>query len=99
MSELVITTNSHRRPLEYWEQLTEEEQKEFDWYDPCKDTDPFFRYKGRVYCLGEFMRTDHFEGWDGYLMDTYFSGILIRWPVEEWGDIDTDSIIVGWYYS
>jgi hypothetical protein len=36
-----------------------------------------------------------FQGWDGYSSDSYFSGIVIKYPP----DNDYDFIIVGWYCS
>ena len=43
----------------------------------------FFRYRGWLYSLDEFMRTDdggelRIAGWDGSMADTYFSGVVIR---------------------
>ena len=93
---MVVKTNNHPRELIYWEQLTSNEQKEMNLYDAMS---PFFRYKGQVYCIDDFSKTDHFLGWDGYISDTFFSGILVRYPVEEWGEVVTDGIIVGRYFS
>ena len=91
-----IRTDNHSRELIYWEQLTSDEQEEMDFHDASS---PFFRYKGQVYSMSDFSKTGHFPGWDGYMSDTFFSGVLVRYPVEEWGEIVTDSIIVGQYFS
>jgi hypothetical protein len=97
-----IISNYHRRELLYWEQLTEAEREEHDWYDPDTDSYEFFHYKDWTYCIADFT-TSHPDlkalGWDGQHNDTYFSGILIKYPVEDYGDIDTEHIIVGWFYS
>lgn len=102
-----IITNGHRRSILYGFELTEEERKEFDWLDNCDtlswDDAEFFRYKGWVYCLSDIMRVDKhspfYPNWDGYVSEAFFSGILVRYPKEEWGDYDTEHIIVGSYYS
>ena len=99
MSELRIITNNQPRDLLMWHELTDAERKELDYITNPEDrgTD-FFRYKGWIYDVGEFeLPGDHFPGWDGYHGDSFFSGILIRYPREEWGALDTEHIIVGWY--
>jgi len=65
-----------------WVNLTKEEQKEFDCFDPveAKFMD-FFRYRGRTYCLDDFTALPEqlaaeLPGWQGYLADSYFSGVL-----------------------
>lgn len=98
MSELKIVTNGHRRELLCWEDLTPGERKELDYisYPEDRGTD-FFHYKGQVYDLNEFEIAKHvFPGWDGYRGDSFFSGVLVRYPRE--GGIDTDHVVVGWYY-
>ena len=105
-----IITNHHTRDLLYWEQLTDTERQEFDWMDASQQQDyQFFRYKGWTYCTADFMSLhntfytsqacrDAFPGWDGYLNDTFFSGILVRYPVDEWG-CNEEGIIVGTFYA
>lgn len=106
MSELRIITNGHSRPILYGWELTDKEKKEFDWIDNSEtlswEDAEFFRYKGWVYCLSDMMRVDRhspfYPEWDGYESDSFFSGIVVKYPKEEWGDIDTDFVVVGWYY-
>ena len=104
MSELEVVTNWHKRDLIYGFELTENERQEFDYYNDDEIQDQtFFRYKGELYDLGEFMRIDKnapsaFQNFDGYSSDSFFSGILVKYPKEEWGDYDTEHIIVAWYY-
>ena len=100
MSELKIVTNGHRRDLLGWDDLTPGEKKDLDYITDPEDREPdFFRYKGQVYDLAEFgLAEPVFPGWDGYHGDSFFSGLLVRYPREEWGDIDPDHIVVGWYY-
>lgn len=87
-----ITTNNTPRALVDWEELTDAERAGFDWTDGDAG-ESFFRYKGQVYALSEFMRAgDAFPGWHGYHGDSYFSGVLVRLP-----DGDSDSVIVARY--
>jgi hypothetical protein len=64
-------------------ELSKSERDNFDYYHFKDELDcaSFFRYKGNVYDLGEFMRCDsHFGGkFDGYTNDTFFSGILVKY--------------------
>lgn len=53
----------------------------------------FFRYRGRLYDIGEFMRTD-VPGWDGIRTDTFFSGVLVRFCAD-----DQDRVVVGMVYA
>lgn len=99
MSKLTIITNNHARDIIY--ELTEAEKAEFDWIDfEVEDENyTFFRYRGQAYCLSEFMRIEkyhpnpEFAEWHGYMSDTFFSGIVIKFTA------DYDQIIVGHYYS
>lgn len=82
---MIITTNHNWRLSLYGYQLTDQEQAEFDWLDWGKDGDAwgetFFKYKGQVYSLDEFMWVSPgspFEGWDGYHSDSFFSGVVVR---------------------
>lgn len=100
----IVTNNQSRDILSWWE-LTPKEQKEFDYLDEGDGS--FFRYKGLVFDLGEFMRIDKstappgrwrplregWEKWDGYASDSYFSGVLVRYSS------DYDSVIVGSYFA
>ena len=82
MSTLSITTNHHYRHILSWYDLTGKEQEEHkDDYEGV-DSSRFFRYRGWVYDLAEFMRLEHttpeFLGWQGYTSDSYFSGTLVN---------------------
>lgn len=98
MSDVNIKTANRHYPLLDWSELTPKEQADFDWIeDPERNGPEFFRYKGRVYNLSEFMRLEHtgeeFKGWHGYRGDSYFSGTLIKL-----GDTG-ESVIPARYYS
>lgn len=105
-----ITTNHMPRPIvDAWE-LTEQEQKEFDYLDWLaikngNDSASFVRYQDQLYDLGEFSRIiapdskrchpmecaePAFQDWQGYMSDSFFSGLLIRY-------VDDESVIVARY--
>ena len=101
----VITNNVPRDIIDAWE-LTEAERKDFDyikWDDIEKgeDSASFIRYKGELYDLGDFMTCErtgvqyHWqEKWDGYISDTFFSGILVRYY-----GMEHDQVIMGRFYG
>lgn len=95
-----IRTNNKPRLIIDACQLTEKERPAFDWIDwsaidSGNNSAYFFRYKGQLYSLDEFLRCDQAElrakGWHGYSSDSYFSGLLIK-------SIDQDHVIVGQYF-
>lgn len=80
-SKCTIKGNHHWIDIEY--EIPEwEDDKENGELEAC------FKYKGNTYFLSEFMRIEpyikDFKGYDGYLNDTYFSGVVIR--LNEEGD-------------
>ena len=96
MDNLTITTNNHWNNLIDYNQLTEKEQKELDC---ASEEDSFFRYKGNIYALSEFMAiTSAYnpfpKNWQGYSSDSAFSGVLIEID-NEYGD----QYKVATYYS
>jgi hypothetical protein len=103
MDELTIVTNNVPRDVLYAWDLTLGERAEFDYLDFAaiergEDSASFFRYKGDVYDLGEFMRWDGvpyspLAVWDGYQSDTFFSGLLVRYCE------DFEQVVVARYYS
>ncbi len=105
MTLTIRTNNKPRSVLSRWE-LTPMESAEFDYLAP--DEGSFFRYRGQVYDLGEFCRViapgaachhptecaePAFQGWHGYMSDSYFSGMLVKYVH------DCESVIVGVYTS
>ena len=107
MSTLTIRTNNAPRDVVYFWELTTKEQAEFDYLDSedAQSSASFFRYKGNVYGLNEFMRCPSsdasnpqmreagFHAWDGYSNDSYFSGIVVRYVQ------DNERVIVGQFFS
>lgn len=96
-----IKTNNQPRNLLYWNELTVKEQKDFDYLKVNEEAQAnanFIRYHRRVYDVSEFMRIEHtnkdlFVKWDGYISDSYFSGVLIRYVN------DNEQVIVGTFIS
>ena len=82
-------------PLIYWEDLTDEEKKEFD-YDVA-DEGTFFRYRDNTYDLCSFIRTNRDGelaelGWQGVSQGPYDSGDVVK-------DFDNgDEITVAGFY-
>lgn len=113
MSNPTVTTNNHARDIVDAWQLTETEQKEFDYlnWEAIKEGDEsaeFFRYRGELYDLGQFSRiiqvgsvrchpmecdSPHFQGWQGYMSDSFFSGMLVKYAN------DGESVVVAIYCS
>ena len=95
-SQLKIVSNGRPRPvLNGWE-LTEKEREEFDYIENVID-EPyrFFRYKGNVYDLQEFILTGKdLEDWDGVRADSFFSAVVIKLIAD-----DNESVIAGSVYS
>ena len=92
MSELKIITDNKYRPVLYWYDLLPKEQAEYS--EVFRDSS-FFRYRGWVYTLDDFMRVDGspFYGYDGYMSESFFSGLVVKYS--NCGD----AIKVGRWYS
>lgn len=102
---LQVITNHHEHDILYWWELTPSEKREFDWIErngANPDEYEFFRYRGNAYCTSDFMPIENnadLKDWDGYVSDSYFSGIVIKYAREDWGGIDPDHVICGLYLS
>lgn len=87
---VTVIGNHHYIPIEY--QVPDWDVEE----QAC------FKYKGEYYFLGEFMRIEHALDWmneyHGYMSDSYFSGLLVRFPEDEYRSYD-DCVQVYRYYS
>ena len=108
MSDIKIITNFHARDIIHGYELSPAERTEFDYIDTSETTSwddaEFFRYRGQLYDIGEFS-ADYgitrgsglpasLARWDGYLSDSFFSGIVVRFARDEFGP-DYDHVIVG----
>ena len=68
----------------------------------------FVKFRGVWYDLEDFITTrpgpwnhglpEEFRQWDGYSSDSFFSGILLRYP-REYDTMDLDRVVLGTYYS
>jgi len=90
-----IKTNNHYRDVLYWHDLEADEQSELaNDYETIQES-TFFRYRNRIYDLGEFIsahRTGAHElakDWDGYHNDSLFSAVLVKYSE------DYDAVKVG----
>lgn len=73
-----ITTNNQFRPVLYWNDLNESEQKEYkDVYDTVEESS-FFRYRNWTYDLNDFLYAKDLDKWDGYKNETFFSSVLVK---------------------
>jgi hypothetical protein len=91
----IITNYQPRDVIEEYE-LTEEEKKEFDYYDwnDPQTTVQFVRYKGELVDLNDMEGPSSiFPEWDSYKSDTFFSGILVKWAN------NFEQVIMGRYYT
>lgn len=79
MQHLTIKTNNHWCPIIYGYELTGKEREDFNYIDDL-DNAQFFRYKGMVYSLEEFIicESEELKEWDGVCGETYFYGVLIK---------------------
>jgi len=97
MNKMKVITNRIPRPIINGCELSEKERAEFDFLKEDEiDCEIFFRYRGDVYYLGNFMRYGvELDGikWDGAQGDNYFSGTLVCICP------DHEHVIVGRYYS
>lgn len=96
-----VTTNNVPRPIIDGYQLSESERSEFDYHNwqaiiDGKESASFFRYRGQLYDLSQFTATPpkslnpELKGWAGYMSDSLFSGLLVRWA-----DTEFETLVVG----
>lgn len=107
MSDITIKTNNHPRDIVHGYELTPAERAEFDYIDSSEltswDEAEFVRYRGDLIDINDTEgRPEFAPGWDAYRSDSFFSGIVLRYPRETWDgrhvELDTERIIVGTYY-
>lgn len=96
MSKLQIISNNQPRFIISGFDLPKSAQKDFDYLGEELEESFFVKYLDQYYYMGDFLKIDHtedFKNWDGYISDTFFSGILIKFCE------DGDFVIMGHYYS
>ena len=103
---VTITTNHHEYPVIFGFELTPKEREEFDYIDwdavmEGRRVAEFVRYKGRLYDLGdtEGVSSEQLAGWDAYVADSFFSGVVFRWPrLGVSGVLDMEHVVCGTYF-
>ncbi len=101
MTSVTIRTNHKWKPFVYGADVPGDViAKDFDHMESADTHDGFFKYLDRWYHVNDFLTiTDglHQAGfgkeWDGYMSDSYFSGICIK--ISD----DGESYKVGTYIS
>jgi len=99
MADLTIRTDNKWKQFKYGDEVPESVMRDqFDHLDEDEAYDSFFQYRGYWYHLSDFMRIDpgaprEMRKWDGYLSDSYFSGVVIK--VSE----DGEEYMVGTFMS
>jgi hypothetical protein len=96
---LTIKTNNVARDLISAFELDSNQysklRQEFDYMEQDEfDSAMFFQYRGQIYALADFIRTEGdllAQGWQGILNESYFSGLVVK-IVES-----CQSVVVGRY--
>ena len=86
MSTLTVKTNNVPRDLISAFELNGAQysklRAEFDYMEDADfESAMFFNYRGQVYALADFLRTEGDilrDGWQGILNETFFSGIVVK---------------------
>ena len=95
-----ITTNHQARDLISAFELNGAQysklRAEFEWMDDAEfESAMFFNYRGQIYALADFIRTEGdllAKGWQGILNQSYFDGLLVK-------IVDScQSVVVGRYF-
>jgi hypothetical protein len=92
-----IITDHKEKLFKMRSEVPAEVLKDFDYVDETSET--FIQYRGVWYNLCDFMIVDKTTGtdlkdWDGYITETFFSGIVIKIPKYK-----TETYIIGRYWS
>jgi hypothetical protein len=105
---VTIKSDRKWRNLLYGYELPKKQRKEFDYIksDEEFETRNFAKYHGQYYDINEFQVLPtigdasgkhvvypEFRGWDGYMNDTYSSGVLIKLSS------DGEQYKIGRFYS
>lgn len=105
-----FVTNGHARPIVYAYELTPREiasagMTPDEVRQESENGTAYVRYRGNVIPVNDFSASwgmsresglpSEFAGWHGYLSDSYFSGLVIRFPDES----DTDFVVIGRFWA
>lgn len=99
--KITVLTNHHERPVLNWLELSDKERAEFDYLNTEQEREEaeFVRYKGEVYDLHDGFEPppQALNSWSGYRPDSYFSGLVLRYPKDD-GEIVFEYVVVGTYF-
>jgi hypothetical protein len=92
-----VYTNNHKRDFLYGNEVPEKIlASEFSHLDDDEKIGYFIFYRKWYYHLSDFMFIDKYNPfygkWDGYLSESFFSGVLIKY-------LDDEQYIIGTYIS
>ena len=105
-----VYCNNHLRDVLYYCELTDAQRAEADdtldyLAQEERECREFYIYRGRLYCDEDFMAVhnsfynprppEYMLPYDGYLTDTFFSAVLMRYPKDDCGDIDTEHVVMA----
>ncbi len=94
---LTIKTNYQWKNFLYGNEVPKKVLAEYDWLDDDEKMNGWIQRRGEYYHISDFMGTTppkRFGGkWNGYLSDSFFSGVLI-----EVSD-DGEQYRIGYYTS
>lgn len=101
-----IISNHHKYPIIYGFELSKKWRDEFSYLeDEELDGQMFVKYHDWIYSIGDFTNlhnrvwvsedtANQFPGWDGYINDTFSSGVLIKVDEE-----DTEYVKMGRFFA
>lgn len=104
-----IVTNNVPRDIVYDYELSAKERADYDMLDWAaiergEDSASFVRYRGHTYILSDFSADwgitrgsglpDGLKGWHGYLSDSFYSGVVIRYADESY-----ERVVMGTFYA
>lgn len=75
--EMKIKTNNQYRDLVSGDELTAEQQREYDYLDGDLGEYLFVVYKGMAFWIGDLSRTEQ-DGWDGVAGLSAFTAVLFK---------------------
>jgi hypothetical protein len=105
----IITNRVPREVIDAW-QLSPAEREDFGYlpWDEImagEDSASFVRFRGELYDLGDFMTTSDFDAshdfrqYDGYVSDSFFSGVLVRYVHGNPDYEDYGYVVMATYYA
>lgn len=92
-----IKTDNKPHLLMNWDELADNEQSDFDWFDPEQMHGDFVKYKGIIYCLEEFLSCSgelKDLGWQGIEGQSAFHAVVMKYD-----ESDNDYVIMGSIFS